>query len=84
MTERIVAFFAPLWDWIDSRGIVRRIVLGIAMWMTWRVSVWGMAYANSSTLPGVEQAAVIAAVTAPITRFAGAVFKAYLDARAAA
>jgi hypothetical protein len=69
------------WDWIDKRGIIRRVVLGLAIWMTWKVSVWGMHYASITTLPGLDAAAVIAAVTAPITLFAGAVFKAYVESR---
>lgn len=71
------------WDWIDTRGIVRRVVLGVAVWMTWRVSVWAMGYAEASDKPGVEVAAIIAAATAPVTLFAGSVFKAYVESRGA-
>ena len=69
------------WDFVDERGIVRRIVLGVAIWMTWRVSLWATAFAVTSDKPGLEVAAIIAAATAPVTLFAGAVFKAYVESR---
>ena len=77
MRAAVVSF----WDWIDKRGIVRRLVLAVAIWMTWRVSVWAMGFAAVADQPGVEVAAIIAAVTAPVTLFAGSVFKAYVESR---
>lgn len=68
------------WDWVDSRGVIRRVILGIAIWMTWRVSEWGMAYAMIQEIT-VNTAAVIASVTAPVVAFGGYVFKAYLESR---
>ena len=49
--------------------------------MTWRVSVWAMGFAETSPRPGIDIAAIIAAVTAPVTLFAGSVFKGYLESR---
>ena len=69
------------WNWIDQRGIVRRVVLGIAVWMTWRATVWATAFAAASDKPGLEVAAIIAAATAPLTLFTAAVFKAYVESR---
>jgi hypothetical protein len=71
------------WDWIDKRGIVRRVVLAAAILMTWQVSDWGMMFAASCKLPGLEIAAIIGAVTAPVTLFAGSVFRAYVESRRA-
>ena len=68
------------WNWIDSRGVIRRVILGIAIWMTWRVTEWAMNFANTEEI-SVNTAAVIAAVTAPVVAFGGYVFKAYLDSR---
>lgn len=70
-----------LFDFIDKYAIVRRIVLGVAIWMTWRVSEWAMSFAVSSTRPGVDLAAVVAAVTAPVTVFGGYAFKVYADSK---
>jgi hypothetical protein len=32
MEEEMIIKF---WDWVDSRAVVRRIVLGYTLWMTW-------------------------------------------------
>ena len=82
MGEMLDNGLTRLWDWIDTRGVVRRIVLAVAIYMTWRVSVWAMAYVEGSTRPGADLALIIGAVTAPVTVFGGYVFKAYIDSRA--
>jgi hypothetical protein len=69
------------WDWIDSRGIVRRLTLAMAVWMTWRATLWATAYAAASDRPGLEVAAIIAAATAPLTLFTASVFRAYVESR---
>lgn len=68
------------WNWIDSRGVIRRVILGIAIWMTWQVSEWAMAFSTNEEI-SINTAAVIAAVSSPIVAFGGYVFKAYLDSR---
>lgn len=79
MTERI----RTLLDLIRDHVIVRRLVLFTAIVMCWRVSVWGMQFAVQSDRPGLDIAAIVGAVTAPITLFAGAVFRAYVEGRKA-
>lgn len=81
MTDRILTWLTRWWDFIDQRGIVRRIVLGVAIWMTWAVTVWAMAFVEHSQRPGIDLAAIIGAVSAPVAAFAGFVFKAYLDSK---
>lgn len=61
---------------------VRTIVLGTAIWMTWAVSEWAMWFATGNARNGVEIAAIIGAVTAPICAFGGYIFKAFVDSRA--
>lgn len=68
------------WDFVDNRGVIRRAILGIAIWMTWRVSEWAMVFATNEEI-SMNTAAVIAAVSAPIVAFGGYVFKSYLDSR---
>ena len=60
--------------------MIRRVILGIAIWMTWKVSEWAMSFAINEEI-SVNTAAVIAAVTSPVVAFGGYVFKAYLDSR---
>jgi hypothetical protein len=77
-------YMIGLWDWIDTRSIVRRIVLFVTLWMTWRSFTWAADYANHLSLTpgiGLEAAAIIAAVTAPIAALQASVFKIYSDGR---
>lgn len=69
------------WTWIDQRQIVRRIVLVIAVHLTYLTTTWAMHFAETSTRTGVDFAALIAAVTAPATGFCAWVFKLYLEAK---
>ena len=82
MTEALENGLTRFWDWLDNRGVIRRVVLGVAIWMTWEVSAWSMWYAVGNARPGLEIAAIIGAVTAPVAAFGGYVFKVYLDSRA--
>jgi hypothetical protein len=73
---------ARLWNWIDSRAIVRRATLGVAVWMTEQGFEWAQYYANSSiNMAAADKALIIAAVTAPLSAFCGFVFKVYADGR---
>lgn len=57
----------------------RTVVLGTAIWMTWAVSDWAMWFATGNARDGMEIAAIIAAVTAPICAFGGYIFKAFVE-----
>ena len=50
-----------------------------AIWMTWAVSDWAMWFATGNARDGMEIAAIIAAVTAPICAFGGYIFKAFVE-----
>lgn len=85
MSEKIHS----LLDFINSNAIIRRLVLFAAIVMTWRVSVWGILLgtewlhmAPGIRPAGIDMAAVIGAVTAPLTLFTGAVFRAYVEGKA--
>jgi hypothetical protein len=80
-TDRLAGRVSAFWDFVDNRGVIRRLVLLAAIVMTWRVSLWAMEFAGLCKLSGVEAAALIAAVTAPVTLFASSVFKNYIEAR---
>lgn len=70
-----------LLDFIDNRAVVRRIVLSITVWMTWRSFVWAAAFADHTTLGGTDAGLIIAAVTAPIAALQGFIFKIYAEGR---
>ena len=66
-------------NWIDRYKITRRAVLVTAIWMVWAVSEWSMWFATGNDRNGMEIAAIIAAVQAPVMLFAGTVFKVYAE-----
>lgn len=69
------------WDWIDTRSIVRRITLFVTLWMTWESFMWAAQFAETTDKAGLEAAAIIAAVTAPIAALQGFIFNTYSNAR---
>lgn len=65
-------------------AIRRSATLFITLWMTWRAFDWAAAYASAATVDGdsaIAVAAMIAAVTAPISALQAAVFRAYIDSK---
>lgn len=75
------------WDWVDNRGVIRRLVLATAMWMTFWVSFkmteFAFAALTASKISEGNIVLAIGAITAPIVALGGYVFKVYLDSRAA-
>lgn len=69
------------WDWVDARGIKRSVVLGVAIYQTWLVTIWAMDFASNSLRPGGDIAMIIGAVSLPCSTFAGFVFRAYLESK---
>jgi hypothetical protein len=69
--------------WEDKLAIRRSVVLFVTLWMTWRAFEWAATYAvtQSAQIQGIAAAAIIAAVTAPITALQGWIFKLYNDSK---
>lgn len=72
--------------WEQKLAVRRSAVLFTTLWMTWRAFTWAAEYASALVGIGahdswVAAAAMIAAVTAPITYLQTAVFKAYIDGK---
>lgn len=78
----IIEKLTEFWDFIDSRAIVRRIVLSSTVWMTWLSFEWAMQFATETTKSGAEVGLIIAAVTGPVSLLQGFVLKVYSDGRA--
>lgn len=70
-------------SWADRRHIVsvRSAVLGVTVWLTTYVTFESFKFAYASTLPGIELAAVIASITAPVCALQGFVFNSYMRAK---
>lgn len=64
-------------DFIDRRQITRRVMFIWMMVITTKVVMWTTDFAWTSSRPGLEVAAIIAAVWAPMTALQGVVVKFY-------
>lgn len=74
--------FSRLWDWIDKRQIDKHVLSVGIFYGTVRLTEWAMAFAAlHGDRPGMEIAAIIAAVTAPYMALQGAAIKYYFEAR---
>lgn len=71
-----------LWEALDRHFVVRRLALLVLLALTWRGFEWAMSYAATSPRTGVDLAAVIAAVTAPLAWLQKTVVELYNAARA--
>jgi len=71
--------------WEGMLGVRRTTVLMVTVWMTWRAFTWAAEFASHVSLSSGDSslaaAAIIAAVTAPISMLQAAVFKAYLNSK---
>lgn len=69
-------------EYLERHHVRATALMGLAMYMLMDVARWGMLFAATSRLPGLETAAIIAAAQAPATLFAGWVFKIYTENKA--
>jgi hypothetical protein len=70
--------------WEEKLAVRRSAVLFITLWMTWRAFAWAAEYVQSVGADKdamLAAAAMVAAVTAPITYLQAAVFKAYIESK---
>lgn len=69
--------------WFERKNFisVHAITLYVTVWMSWEAFEKMSAYALASKLDGIGTAAVIAAVTAPITALQVFVFRTYSESR---
>lgn len=85
MTEILSNGFTQFWDFIDQRGVIRRAVLGVSIWMLWVQAEWAHEYSLTALALGKSDAgvaAILAALSAPATLLVGYVFKNYIESRA--
>ena len=71
-----------LWDWVDKRQIDKHALTMGVFWSTVKLTEWAMVFAAAhADKPGIEIAAIIAAVTAPYMALQAAAIKYYFEAR---
>ena len=67
---------------LEQRLALRRsAVLFVTLWMTWRAFEWAATFAMNHPSDGIVDAAIIGAVTAPISYLQSVVFKTYVEAK---
>lgn len=65
-------------DVLDKYKIIHRLMLLFACVMTTKAYLWGVWFATDNVRDGVEIAAIIAAVSAPVTLLATSVYGNYV------
>ena len=72
---------SEMWDFIDKRDIDKHAVSLAILYGTAIVTKWAMGFAEHGDRPGLEVAAIIAAVFAPYMALQGAAISWYFKAR---
>ena len=70
-------------EWLKKYRIRSSSILLFSTWMLYRVAEWGMLFASESGRPGLEVAAILAAVQVPATYYAGQAFKIFQETKTA-
>ena len=71
-------------DFIDQRAVVRRVAFFVVLAITISTILWSREFASTSPRPGMEVAAILAAIWGPLTALQGAIFTFYNTGRTAA
>lgn len=66
---------------VNENKVIRRASLAVMLTMTVLIFKWATIFASESQKPGIEIAAIIAAILAPLSTLQGFVFKFYNDSR---
>lgn len=69
------------WDFVDKRQIDAHFVTIITLLATIKITDWAMDFARHGDRPGIEVAAIIAAVVAPWSALQAAVIKFVFETR---
>ena len=81
MTEERRSHLSTFVEWDKRLGIRRTVVLFVTLWMSYKAFDGALHFAFAHVYTnGLEAAAIIAAVTAPVTYLQKVVFQAYIEA----
>lgn len=78
---RVALRAGQFWDFIDRRQIDAHLVNAITLYGTIKITSWAMSFAEHGDRPGIEVAAILAAVSAPWALLQSAMVKFVFDAR---
>lgn len=80
-TGRVARFLRAVEERLEEGAWFRRIYVVAATVLTWQVTIWAMKFAAESARPGVDVAAIIAAVVSAPSAITGFAFSSYLGSR---
>ena len=72
---------SEFWDWVDKRDLDKHLVSLAVLYGTIKVTAWAMRFAEHGDRPGIEVAAIIAAVAGPYMALQSAAIAFYFKAR---
>lgn len=81
MTVFMTKWWIAMWDWIDSRYIVRRALLAATFFLASDSYVWAKHFADTTDKTGAEVGLIVAAVTGPVSLLLGQIAKLYNDGK---
>lgn len=79
VNDKLVAKVGAVLDFMDRRQVLRRVVFLWMIYITTEALRWTYGFATGSPRPGLEVAAIIAAIWTPLGLLQGAIFKFYED-----
>lgn len=68
-------------DLVEKHYLVRRVVLGIMMYLVVHMYLWAVSFAATTSRPGTDVALILGAVLTPLSALFGAVIAFYNQAR---
>lgn len=78
---RVALRCSQFWDWVDTRQIDAMLVSLAILYGTVKILEWSFNFASHADRPGLEVAAIIAAVTGPYSALQAAAIKFFFEAR---
>ena len=67
--------------WLNKYRVRSSLVLAFSLYLLWDIQVWGKSFASTSSLPGMEIAAILAAAQAPAFLLVGWAFKIFQETK---
>jgi hypothetical protein len=81
-TDKWAGRFSAFFDWVDNRDVDKHAVSLLILFGTVDLTRWAQHFAEHGDRPGLEVAAIIAAVVAPYMALQTAAIAFYFKARA--
>lgn len=69
------------WDWIDRRQVDAHVISAVVLYGSIKITGWAMDFAHHGDRPGIEVAAIIAAVVTPWSALQAAAIKFVFETR---